>query len=56
MAFQMLFMIGLGVFGGIKLDHWLHTKFPLFTVLLSLVAVVSAVYYFVKDLTHISKK
>jgi hypothetical protein len=50
MGTQMLIVIGLGVFAGIKLDQWLEFKFPLFTVVLSLVSVVTAMYLAVKDL------
>ncbi len=49
LAFQMLFIILAGVFGGIKLDDWLQWKFPVFTVILSLMAVVLSIYYAVKD-------
>jgi hypothetical protein len=49
LAFQMLFIILAGVFGGIKLDEWLQWKFPVFTVILSLLAVVLSIYYAVKD-------
>jgi len=56
MAFQMLIIIGIGVLGGIKIDDWLHMRFPLFTVVLSLVAVILAIYYFIKDLTFMGRK
>jgi hypothetical protein len=56
MAFQMVIIIGLGVFGGIKLDHWLQIRFPLFTIVLSLGAVILAMYFFIKDLTFMSRK
>jgi hypothetical protein len=56
MAFQMIFIIASGVFGGIKIDKWLHFKFPLFTVLLSIIAVLLAIYYFIKDISFISHK
>jgi hypothetical protein len=56
MAFQMVIIIGLGVFGGIKLDKWLHMRFPLFTVILSLAGVALSLYYFVKDLTRLNRK
>jgi hypothetical protein len=45
----MLVIIGLGVYGGIKLDEWLHTKFPVFTVVLSFLSVILAIYYVIKD-------
>lgn len=48
-AFQMLAIIILGVFGGIKLDEWLKMKFPVFTVVLSLLSVVVAIYSVTKE-------
>lgn len=50
LAFQMFAIIGLGIFGGVKLDQWLETEFPLFTVLLSIVSVAAAIYTAIKDL------
>lgn len=50
MGTQMLVTIALGVFAGVKLDQWLGMKFPVFTVVLSLVAVFAAMYLAVKDL------
>jgi hypothetical protein len=46
----MLAIILIGVFGGVKLDAWLELKIPVFTVLLSLLSVILAIYYVVKDL------
>ncbi len=48
-AFQMAAIILIGVFGGIKLDRWLEFRFPVFTVVLSLLATGLAVYYGIKD-------
>jgi F0F1-type ATP synthase assembly protein I len=48
-ALQMLVIILIGVFGGFKIDHWLHTQ-PVFTIILSIVSVVLAIYYVTKDL------
>ena len=42
-AFEMLGIIVLGVWGGLKLDAWLDTK-PLLTVVLSLGGVAAAIY------------
>lgn len=50
LAFQMLFIILAGVFGGKYLDQWLELKFPVFTVVLSVLSVLLAIYYAVKDL------
>jgi hypothetical protein len=50
MAFQMFAIIGIGVFGGVKIDQWLKIGFPVFTVVLSIVSVAAAIYSAVKDL------
>ena len=49
-AFQMLAIVLAGVFGGIKLDQIVSLDFPLFTVILSLLAVALAIYYSIRDL------
>ena len=49
MAFQMLVIILAGVFGGYKLDQWLHTA-PLLVILLSILAVFIAIYSTTRDL------
>ena len=49
-AFQMLAIILLGVWGGVKLDEWLNLSFPVFTIVLSLFSVTLAIYTVVKDL------
>jgi ATP synthase protein I len=43
MGFQMLVIIVIGVFGGYKLDEWLHTR-PILIILLSLLAVILSIY------------
>ncbi len=50
LAFQMIAIILLGVFGGIKLDEAVSWEFPVFTLVLTLLAVVASMYYAVKDL------
>ncbi|MCK9452110.1 MAG: AtpZ/AtpI family protein [Bacteroidales bacterium] len=50
LAFQMMFIILAGVFGGVELDKWLGWKFPVFTVAFSILAVILAIYYAIKDL------
>ena len=50
MGTQMLVIIGLGVFGGYRLDKWLELKVPVFTLLLSLLSVAAAIYLSIKDL------
>jgi len=55
-ALQMLVIILIGVFGGIKLDEWLNLAFPVFTIVLSLLAVMLAIYSVIKDLLKNNKK
>ena len=50
MGIQMLVIIFAGTFGGIKLDEVLTLKFPVFTIVLSLLSVVLAIWFVVKDL------
>lgn len=50
MGFQIVIIIFIGVFGGYKLDKFLDLSFPIFTILLSLLSVVLAIYFVVKDL------
>ena len=49
MGTQMLVIIGLGVFGGYYLDHSLGLKFPVFTIVLSLLSIAAALYFAIKD-------
>jgi len=43
-------IIVIGVLGGIQLDKWIHLKFPVFTLVFTLLSVFLAIYYFIKDL------
>ncbi|MBS4060566.1 MAG: AtpZ/AtpI family protein [Bacteroidetes bacterium] len=49
MAFQMIFIILAGVYGGILLDKLTGWQFPVFKLSLSLISVILAVYYSIKD-------
>ena len=49
LAFVMIAIICIGVFGGIKLDEIVKFKFPVFTVLFSILFVFLSIYYAVKD-------
>jgi len=49
-AFQMLVIILIGVFGGIKLDEWLKLTVPVFTIILSILSVILAIYTVTRDL------
>ncbi|HAG16985.1 MAG TPA: hypothetical protein DCG69_10785 [Bacteroidales bacterium] len=48
-AMQMGLVIGIGVFGGFKLDKFLSLKFPIFTLFFSLASVALAIYLAIKD-------
>jgi len=49
-SFQMVAIILIGVFAGVKLDEWMTNKTPIFTLVFTVLAVVLAIYYVIKDL------
>lgn len=49
MAMQMMAIIVIGVLAGRKIDQWAATKYPVFTLVLTLLSVFAAMYYFIKD-------
>lgn len=49
MGIQMAAIIVGGVLAGIEIDEWLQLKIPVFTLVLTLLSVFLAIYYFVKD-------
>lgn len=50
-AFQMAAIIVLGALGGKYLDIYLETSFRVWTLLLTILAVALALYFFIKDIT-----
>ena len=48
-AIQMMLIIAAGTYGGFRLDKYLGWKFPLFTIVLSLLSVVAAIWYAIRD-------
>ncbi|MEI7584690.1 AtpZ/AtpI family protein [Runella sp.] len=52
LGFQMLATIGLGVYGGLKLDEWQQNKFPLWTLVLSLGSVAGSLYLLIKQVKN----
>jgi ATP synthase protein I len=48
-ALQMAVIIAAGVFGGVKLDEIIHIKFPLFTLVFSMLSVGIAIYISIRD-------
>lgn len=55
-ALQMLVIIGVGTFVGVQLDKYLETENNGFTAGLSLLSVLIAVFYVVRQIIQISKK
>lgn len=45
----MIGLLGLAVFAGIRLDRWTGWSFPLFIMLLPLLALAAILYQVVKD-------
>lgn len=56
MGFQMAAIIALGVWGGRSLDGYFQTKFPGFTLALSLLSVIGGIYWAVKDIINKKKE
>ena len=53
MALQMGAIITLGVWGGMKLDEKFPvTRFPVFTITLSLLSVFAAMYFVIRNITR----
>lgn len=50
LAFQLLAAIFLGIWLGMKLDQWLSLKFPLFTLMLSMAALIGSIIFLIKSL------
>jgi len=50
LALQMIVIIVAGAFGGKELDAWLNWDFPVFTLVLTILAVAGAVFYGIRGL------
>ena len=50
LALQMIIIIVGGAFGGKALDKWLDWEFPVFTLVLTILSVVVAVIYGMREL------
>lgn len=50
LAFQMIAIIVGGAFGGKALDNWVKWDFPVFTLVLTILSVVGAVFYGMRGL------
>ncbi len=54
-AFQMLAIIGIGSYAGVKLDQRIPNKYNLYTVFLSLFAVLLAIFVVIRRIISSSK-
>ncbi len=50
LALQMIAIVVIGAFGGKALDNWLSLGFPVFTFVLTILAVVGSVIYAMRGL------
>ncbi len=50
LALQMIVIIVGGAFGGKALDNWLQWNFPVFTLVLTILAVIVAIIYGMREL------
>lgn len=50
LAFQMIAIILAGAFGGRALDSWIELEFPVFTVSLTILFVIGATIYGMREL------
>jgi F0F1-type ATP synthase assembly protein I len=48
LAFEMMAIMGIGVFAGIKIDQWLELSFPAFTLGLMILSVGGAIYHAIR--------
>ena len=48
LAFEMMAIIGIGVWLGIKIDQWLELSFPAFTLGLMVLSVIGSIYHAIR--------
>jgi F0F1-type ATP synthase assembly protein I len=48
LAFEMAAIMGVGVWLGFKIDHWLQLSFPAFTLGLMIISVAAAIYHAIR--------
>jgi len=48
LAFEMIVIMGIGVFAGIKIDQWLDLSFPAFTLGMMILSVIGAIYHAIR--------
>jgi F0F1-type ATP synthase assembly protein I len=55
-AFQMVVIIVLGSFGGVKLDEMYPNEYSVFTIIFSLTSVGISMYYVIRQVNHRKEK
>ena len=55
-GFQMIVIIGLGVYLGVRLDEKYPNKYKLFTIILSLLSIAIALFNVIRQVTEITNK
>ncbi len=55
-GFQMIAIISLGVYGGVKLDQKFPNKYSLFTITLSLLAIAASLISAIRQVTNFTNK
>ena len=48
LAFEMIAIMGIGTFAGVKMDQWLDLSFPAFTLLLMVLSTAGAIYHAIR--------
>jgi F0F1-type ATP synthase assembly protein I len=48
LAFEMMAIMGIGVWLGIIIDRWLNLSFPAFTLTLMILSVAGAIFYAIR--------
>lgn len=56
LGFQMLAIILVGAFGGQALDNWLNRRFPVFTLVFTILAVVMSIIYGIREFFRQDKR
>jgi len=56
LGIQMAVIVIAGAFGGREMDKWLQWHFPVFTIVLTLVAIVLSILYGIRELFKQQKK
>lgn len=48
LAFEMIAIMGIGVWIGVKIDRWIELSFPVATLILMILSVIGAIYHAIR--------